>query len=290
MNKTPLAQCLRVGLLDRGDQAWRPVGDDQQRAGQAPVLQVGQEACPGVGGLAAARGQADEGGLAAGGDTPGGQHRLGRGAGVHPEEARVQEQVIEGDLIEPAPCPRLVLLLDLLADGRHGGFGDRGLVAKRLGQGGFRVADRQAADEGGDHQGFQRVRLGHVRPEQPGGERPGGAAQLRPGQGDRPGSGLDRHLPVAVTAARPGVLAGAGPLVAVPAEELVTSASSAACISSCAPSRATSSRISGNGRSAANRSSMWLRIRSVGDTRNATGVGWHGWYPAPGTSPAGSPA
>jgi hypothetical protein len=220
VNQAPLTQRLGVGLLDRGDQPGCPVGDDQQWGSQAAIGQVGEEAMPGVGGLAGAGRQADERGLAIGGDAPGGQHRLGRGAGVHPEEARVQEQVIEGDLIEPAPCPRLVLLLDLLADGRHGGLGDRGLVAKRLGQGGFHVADRQTADEGGDHQGFQRVRLGHVRPEQPGGERPGGAAQLRPGQGDRPGSGLDRHLPVAVTAARPGVLAGAGPLVAVPAEEL----------------------------------------------------------------------
>jgi len=50
-------------------------------------------------------------------------------------------------------------------------------------------------------------------------------------------------------------------------------ASSAACISSWAPRRATSSKISGSGRPSANSSSMWPRIRSVGDTRSGTGVG-----------------
>ena len=150
--KTALAQRLGVGLLDRGDQPGRAVADDQQRAGQAPVLQIGEEVVPGVGGLAGARRQADERGLAVGGDAPGGQHRLGRGAGVHPEEAGVQEQVIQRDLIQAAPRPRLVLVLDLPADGRHGGLGDRGLVAERVGQGGLHVADRQAADEGRDDQ------------------------------------------------------------------------------------------------------------------------------------------
>jgi Domain of unknown function (DUF932) len=36
--------------------------------------------------------QTFEGGLAIGGDAPGGQHRLGRRAGGHPEERRVQER------------------------------------------------------------------------------------------------------------------------------------------------------------------------------------------------------
>ena len=113
-----------------------------------------------------------------------------------------------------------VLVLDLAADRRHGGLGDRGLVAQRLGQGGLDVADGQAAHERGDHQRLQRVRLRHVRPEQPGRERLGRAAQLRPGQGHRPGGRLDGHLPVPVPRAGPGILAGRGPLVAVAAEEL----------------------------------------------------------------------
>ena len=55
MDETALAQGLGEGLLDRRDQPGRAVGDDQQRRGQAAVLQVGEEVTPGVGGLAAAR-------------------------------------------------------------------------------------------------------------------------------------------------------------------------------------------------------------------------------------------
>jgi hypothetical protein len=47
----------------------------------------------------------------------------------------------------------------------------------------------------------------------------------------------------------------------------------AACISSRAPSRATSSRISGSCLPEANNSSMWPWMRSVGDTRCGMGVG-----------------
>jgi hypothetical protein len=70
---------------------------------------------PGVGGLAGARDQADKRGLAVGGDTPGRQHRLGRGAGMHPEEGGVQEQVVQHDAITAPGHPGLVLVLDLLA-------------------------------------------------------------------------------------------------------------------------------------------------------------------------------
>jgi len=81
MDQTALTQRLGEGLPGRGDQAWRAVADDQQRGGQSPVLEILQEVMPDIGGLAAARGQADERGLAAGGDAPGSQDRLGRGAG-----------------------------------------------------------------------------------------------------------------------------------------------------------------------------------------------------------------
>src|SRR5205823_10793437 len=74
VDETALAQCLGEGLLDRGDQARCAVADDKQRGGQAAVFEVGEEVVPGVGGLAGAGGQADEGGLAIGGDAPGGQH------------------------------------------------------------------------------------------------------------------------------------------------------------------------------------------------------------------------
>jgi hypothetical protein len=60
-----------------------------------------------------------------------------------------------------------------------------------------------------------------VRAEQAVSERLGGAPQLRPGQGNRPGRGLDRyHLPVPVTAPGPGILGARGPGVPVTAEEL----------------------------------------------------------------------
>jgi len=220
VDQTALTQCLGVSLLDRGDQAWRPVADDEQRGSQAAVLQIGQEGSPGVGGLAGARREADEGGLAAGGDAPGGQHRLGRGARVHAEEAGVQEQVIEDDLIQAPPRPALVLLLDLAANGRDGGLGDRGLIPERPGEGGLHIPHRQAAHKRGDDQRLQGVRLGHVAAEQAGGERLAGAAQLWPGQGHRPGGRLDRHLPVPVTAPGPGTGAGSTPLIALPAQEL----------------------------------------------------------------------
>ena len=64
----------------------------------------------------------------------------------------VQEQVVQGDVIETAGGPPLILVLDLLADRRDRGLGDRGLIAQRLRQGGLHVPDRQATHERGDHQ------------------------------------------------------------------------------------------------------------------------------------------
>jgi hypothetical protein len=220
VDDAPLAQRLREHLLDRGDQAGRTVGDDQQRAGQAAVFQVGEEVVPGVGRLPGARCQADERGLALGGDAPGGEHRLGRGAGVHAEEAGVQEQVIQRHLIQAAQRPRLVLILDGLADRRDGGLGDRGLVAERVRQGRLDVADRQAPDEGRDDQGLQRIGPGHMTAEQARSERLGRAAQLGPGQPHRPGGRLDRHVPVAVTRTGTGVFGDRGTGIPVPAGEL----------------------------------------------------------------------
>ena len=139
---------------------------------------------------------------------------------MHPEEGRVQEQVVQGDVIETAGRPPLILVLDLLADRGDGGLGDRGLITEGLGQGRLHVPDRQAADERGDHQALQRIGLGDMAAEQPGRERLAGAAQLRPGQRHRPGGGLDGHLPVPVPGPGPGIAAGRGPLVTVPAEKL----------------------------------------------------------------------
>jgi len=54
MDEAPLTQRIREGLLNRADQARGTVGDDQQRASQAAVLQVGEEGVPGVSGPAGA--------------------------------------------------------------------------------------------------------------------------------------------------------------------------------------------------------------------------------------------
>ena len=51
-------------------------------------------------------------------------------------------------------------------------------------------------------------------------EAPEGPGLLRPRQGHRPGDGLDGHLPVAVTAARPRILGQRGAGIAVTAEKL----------------------------------------------------------------------
>ena len=139
---------------------------------------------------------------------------------MHAEEAGVQEQVVQGDAVQAPAGPRLVFVLDCLAHGGDRRLGDRGLVAERVSQGGLHVPDRQAADEGGNHEGLQRIGLGDVRAEQPGGERPGGAAQLGPGQLDRSSGRLDRHLAVAITEAGPGVFGQRGAGIAVPAQEL----------------------------------------------------------------------
>ena len=183
MDQAALAQRLGVGLLDRGDQPRRPVADHQQRAGQAPLLQVGKEVVPGVGGLPGAGRQADERGLALGGDAPGGQHRLGRGAGVHPEEGGVQEQVIQRHLIEAAGRPRLVLLLDLAWQIAETVDLE---IAAWSPSASARVASTSRTDRPRTNDAItsdsRALVLVTCAAEQPGGERLGGAAQLRPGQ------------------------------------------------------------------------------------------------------------
>ena len=64
------------------------------------------------------------------------------------------------------------------------------------------------------------LREGLLDREQPRRERLRGAAQLGPGQRHRPGGGLDGDFPAPVVRAGTRILAGRGPLVTVPAEEL----------------------------------------------------------------------
>ncbi len=63
---------------------------------------------------------------------------------MHPEEAGVQEQVVQRDVVQAPPGPRLVLVLDGLAHGGDRRLGDGGLVAERVNQGGLDVPGRQA--------------------------------------------------------------------------------------------------------------------------------------------------
>jgi hypothetical protein len=123
MNKASLARRPREDLLDRADQPGRAIADHQQRAGQPTIGEILQEVVPGVGGLAGGGGQADEGGLAPGGDAPGCKHRLGGGTGMHPEEAGVQEQVIRvasarAEIIFPTHA-QLTTLAAELAEGHR---------------------------------------------------------------------------------------------------------------------------------------------------------------------------
>jgi hypothetical protein len=119
----------------------------------------------------------------------------------------------------PSLLPGLELPLDLGAHPRHRGLAQRGLRAQRLGERALHIPDRQATDEPGDHQCLKGMSLGHLRAEQRRGELFTGAAQLRPGQRDRPGGGLDRHRGISVAHAGTGVLGQRGAGVALPAQE-----------------------------------------------------------------------
>src|SRR5690606_25115516 len=216
-------------LLGGGDEAGRPVGDDQQRRSQPARGEVGEEVVPGVGRFGRGGGQADEDRFAVAGDAPGGQYRLGPAAVVHLEVGGVQEQVVQRHRAQVTAAPGFVLRHDGLADGRASRFGQGGFGAERGGECAFDVTHAQAAHERGDDQGLQGVGAGDAGAEQAGGELLGGAAQFGAGDGDRPGGGFDggRAVPVAVAGPYRGLLLaavgcdGGGALVASPAEERV---------------------------------------------------------------------
>jgi hypothetical protein len=116
-----------------------------------------------------------------------------------------KEQVPECQLGEVAGLPGVELVPDRLAGPAEGRFRQGGLRAEGVGQAGLHAADRQAADEPGDHQRPHRVGPAHPDTEQPGGERFVSAAQLRAVDHHRPGGGLDRGraVPIAATLAGP---------------------------------------------------------------------------------------
>lgn len=186
MDQTALTQRAGHGALDRADQPGRAVGDDQQGWAQTTRLQAVEELVPGVVALVAGRLQADQHRLTGGGDAPRREHRLGPGTLVHLEVRIVDEQVVQLHLVQTPAAPGVELVPDGLADPRHGRLGQRRLRPERVSQGSLHITHGQAAHEPGDHQGLQRVGLGHAGVEQPGHELLVGAAQLRPIQGDRP--------------------------------------------------------------------------------------------------------
>jgi len=71
---------------------------------------------------------------------------------VHLEVRAVQVQVVELDVAQPTLSPGGELVLDRLADLADGRLRQGCLWPERVRQGGFDVADRQAADEPGDDQ------------------------------------------------------------------------------------------------------------------------------------------
>jgi hypothetical protein len=203
--------------LARADQSRCAVGDDEQRRDEAPTEKVGEEVGPGVVALGLPGGEAHEDRRPFDRDSPGAEHRLGRGPRVELEVAAVEEQVVEVDRREVPGPPGLELLLDGLTDPRDGRLRQRRLRAEGLGQGGFDVTNRQAPDEAGDDEGLQGVGPGNAHPEESGDEGLVGAPELRALEGDRARCRLDRGRAVAVAAALPGPLAAD---VALPAQEL----------------------------------------------------------------------
>src|SRR6185369_11886689 len=53
---------------------------------------------------------------------------------MHPKKGSIQEQVVQHDIAQGAPCPGVVLGLDRLAYLRDSRFRDRGLIPQRLGE------------------------------------------------------------------------------------------------------------------------------------------------------------
>jgi hypothetical protein len=135
---------------------------------------------------------------------------------VHLEVRGVQEQVVQGDLVESARAPGGELVADGLADPADGGAGQRGLGAEHLGQGRFDVAVRQPAHPTRDDQGLERVGPGHAGAEERRAEPFVGGAELGAPQLDRAHGGLDRSRGLVAVARAggavlvPALVAGSG--------------------------------------------------------------------------------
>ena len=78
VDETALAQALGQHHFARTDQPRCTVGDDEERWGEAPGDEVGEEVGPGVVALGLPGGQSDQHRGSLGRDAPGAEHRLGR--------------------------------------------------------------------------------------------------------------------------------------------------------------------------------------------------------------------
>jgi len=200
------------GSLERGDEAGVLVGDHQPHPAQAAALQRGQEAAPEHLVFGVTHVQPEHLAAAVGGD-PGGHHdRHGHdlGGGVaHVQVGRVQVDVGEGGMVQPAGPERLDDLVQAGTDPGDLGLGDARIDAQR----GDQVVDRPGRhplDIGLHHHRVQGLIDPAPRLQDAGEERP--LPQLRDRQlhitglrGQQP-----RPRPIALGRARLGALIPGG--------------------------------------------------------------------------------
>jgi hypothetical protein len=140
VDQTALTQAAGHFAFHRPDQSVPAICDGQQRWAQSAFAELVEEIGPGVDRFRAARGQPDQDRGAGGGDAPGGQHRLGAGAGMHAEIRAVQEQVIQLEVLQTPGGPRGELVFDRLTDPRDRRLRQRGFRAEGISQRGFDIA------------------------------------------------------------------------------------------------------------------------------------------------------
>src|SRR5919202_3859246 len=273
MNEASLAQRGAHGAFGRADQTGRAVGDDQQRAVQPALAEVGEEVRPGVVRLGRRGGQADEHRLAGGVDPPGGEHRLGSRVRVVAEVRAVQEQVVQPDLVESTRLPGLELLRDLRTEPRHRRPRHPSVRAEPLDQ--RRHTSRVDSPRTNPAITNASTALVRVTPVPNSCEANASVVPRSFGRCNVTGPAVV----FTVTGAYPlRIPARASSLSAARAyrsrpKNTVISASQAVCSSSCAPSWATRSIAPAKSPDSANTRSISTRNRSAGDTRVDIGRG-----------------
>jgi hypothetical protein len=116
VDKAALADSARQALLDRPDDAGRPVAHHQERIGQTPAAKVLEELLAARRVLLRARRQVQQRLLAVGQNAPGRQNGLTRLAQMQPLGNPVDEQVDDLELRQIAARKGLVLRRQPLRD------------------------------------------------------------------------------------------------------------------------------------------------------------------------------